>query len=162
MYAPRISLLFLALTSSGFAAATNAVQIDSITLEKTSCYGTCPVYKLTMQRDGTVTYDGKQFVKVIGHRSRRIPADRFQKLVHEIQRIGFFSFKDEYFSKQNPDGSTEVITDQPTRITTVRAGKFRKSVKNYYGGPESLAHLEKLIDNIAGSSAWIGRDPNET
>jgi hypothetical protein len=158
----RIWLLFLALPCSGFAAAPNAVQIDSITLERTSCYGTCPVYKLTVRRDGTVTYDGKEFVKVTGHRSHRIPAEQFQELVREIQRIGFFSFQNEYLSKRNPDGSMEIITDQSTRITTVRAGNLRKRVKNYYGGPESLARFEKLIDNVAGSSAWIGRDPNET
>ncbi len=107
----RMSLMYPALTCSGFAVAPNPVQIDSITLERTSCFGTCPVYKVTVRRDGTVTYDGKGFVKVTGHRSRRIPAEQFQELVREIQRIGFFSFKDEYSAKYNPDGSIEVITD---------------------------------------------------
>lgn len=162
MRASCLSLFWLALTYSGFSAAPRTADIDSITLERTSCYGTCPIYKVTLKRDGTVIYDGTQFVKVTGHQSRKIPSEQFQRLGREIQRIGFFSFKDKYSFKENPDGSIEVITDQPTTITTVRAGKLRKRVENYYGGPTSLAELEKLIDKIAGSSAWIGRDPNET
>jgi len=162
MRALGISILLLALPYCSFAGTSKAAQIDSITLERTSCHGTCPVYKVTVQRDGTVTYDGREFVKITGHRSRKIPAEQFQDLIREIQRIGFFSFEDEYLSKQNPDGSREIITDQPSRITTVRTGSVRKRVKNYYGGPESLTRLEKLIDKVAGSSAWIGRDPNET
>ena len=152
-----ISLFLIALSAT--AAPPEAAQIDSITLERTSCYGTCPVYKVTVRRDGSVVYDGKQFVKVTGHRSRKIPVEQFQKLTREIQRIGFFSLKDKYSSKENPDGSIEVITDQPTRITTVRAGKLHKRVENYYGGPDSLARLETLIDTLAGSSAWTGREP---
>jgi|SRR4051812_44991309 hypothetical protein len=161
MRASSIAVFSLALTCSAFGAAADATQIGSITLERTSCYGTCPIYMVTVRRDGTVTYDGKQFVKVTGHRSRKISAEQFQELAHEIQRIGFFSFKDRYSSKKNPDGSMEVVTDQPTRITTVRAGEFHKRVENYYGGPESLARLEKLIDKITGSSAWTGRNADE-
>jgi hypothetical protein len=162
MCARRLSVFWLAVTCSGIAAAPHAADIDSITLERTSCYGTCPIYKLTVKRDGAVIYDGTQCVKVTGHQLRKIPSEHFQQLVREIQRIGFFSLKDEYMSKHNPDGSIEVVTDLPTTITTVRAGKLRKRVKNYYGGPESLAALEKLIDKIAGSLTWTGRDPNET
>jgi len=139
-----------------------AAQIDSITLERTLCYGTCPVYKVTVRRDGTVTYDGKQFVRATGRRMRKIPARQFQELASEVLRVGFFDFKAKYSYKNNPDGSAEFITDQPTRITTVRAGKLHKRVENYYGGPQSLALLEKLIDKLTGSAEWTGRNPNET
>ena len=153
-----ISLFFIVLICSATAALPDTTQIDAITLERTSCFGTCPVYKVTVRRDGSVAYDGKQFVRVTGHRTHKIPAEQFQKLAREIQRIGFFNLKDKYSSKENPDGSIEVVTDQPSRITTVRAGKLHKRVENYYGGPESLTRLETLIDTLAGSSAWTGRE----
>jgi hypothetical protein len=155
MRAVRPQVLWLVLTYSGFAAAPTA-EIDSITLERTWCNGTCPIYTVTVRRDGTVTYDGEEYVKVRGHRSRRISSEQFQKLVREIQRIGFFKLKDEYMSKEHPDGSFETVTDLPSAITTVRAGKTRKRIRNYYGGPESLAGFENLIDKVAGSSAWTG------
>ncbi len=151
-----LSFVSLALAASALGAVPTAARIDEITLQRTSCYGTCPVYKLTVRRDGNVTYDGKDFVKVKGHRSRTILPERFQKLAREAEKIGFFSFDDDYSFKKNPDGSAEFVTDMPTTITTVSAGKMRKTVKNYYGGPKALERFEKLIDKLTESVVWIG------
>ena len=149
-----VSAFWLALTCYGFAATPP--NVDSITLERTWCNGTCPIYSVTLRSDGTVTYEGEEYVKVKGRRSRKISSEQFQQLVHEIQRIDFFKLKDEYMSKDHPDGSFETVTDLPSAITTVRAGKTHKHIKNYYGGPKSLAEFENLIDKVAGSSAWTG------
>ena len=162
MRALSVSVFLLAFCYSGLAAAPLPSQIDSISLERTACHGTCPVYTVTVRHDGTVTYDGKEFVKVAGRRTRKIPVEQFQKLAREVERIGFYAFKTEYSYKENADGSAEFITDMPTTFTTVQAGKLQKRVKNYYGGPDSLARLEKLIDKVTGSSAWTGVDPDET
>ena len=35
-----------------------------ITLERTACHGTCPIYKLTIEGNGTVIYEGQDFVQV--------------------------------------------------------------------------------------------------
>lgn len=152
----HVTAFLLASCCLMFAAAPTAQQIDAISLERTTCYGTCPSYIVTIRRDGTVTYSGRDFVKVKGRRTRKIPAKEFQKLARQIERIGFFSLKAEYTHKQNPDGSTEYITDMPSTFTTVQAGNLRKRVEDYYGGPKSLVDLEKLIDAVAGSSAWSG------
>jgi hypothetical protein len=157
----RSSVMFVTsflVAASAFGVAPDAAQIDVITLERTSCYGTCPIYKLTVRRDGAVQYEGKEFVKVIGYQSHRISAAKFQELAQEVQRVGFFSFDDEYSYKKNPGGSTSFVTDMPTTITTVRAGNLRKSVKNYYGGPKALGRLENLIDKLAGSAVWTGQE----
>ena len=37
-----------------------------ITLERTACFGVCPVYKLTIYGDGRVLYDGIRFVRTEG------------------------------------------------------------------------------------------------
>src|ERR1041385_8201332 len=39
---------------------------DQITLERTACFGTCPMYKLTIDSDGTVTFNGERFTKTTG------------------------------------------------------------------------------------------------
>ena len=97
-------------------------------------------------------------MEVIGRRTRKISIADFQQLAREIHSIGFFSLKDEYMTKENPDGSIEAVTDLPSTITTVRAGKRQKRVRNYYGGPESLGRVERLIDKVAGSAAWTGQE----
>ena len=58
--------------------------------------------------------------------------------------------------KENADGSTEFITDMPTTFTTVQAGKLQKRVRNYYGGPDSLARLDDqaiLVDSFLSGPA---------
>jgi hypothetical protein len=45
-----------------------------ISLERTSCFGECPVYSVTIDAKGNVTYDGKRFVRVEGRTTDRIPA----------------------------------------------------------------------------------------
>ena len=118
-----------------------------ISLERTMCFGRCPVYKLTVYSDGKVEYEGKDFVKEKGARRSRISEKDFRKLMKKVEEIGFFEFKDRY------DGR---ITDLPTRITTVTKGDVSKTVRNYYGGPESLSDLEQLIDEVTNSAQWTG------
>jgi hypothetical protein len=63
-----------------------------ISLEKTSCYGPCPVYAVYIYGDGTILYEGVENVRVIGERSNAMhlysnyPAEVIE-LVDEIDRI---------------------------------------------------------------------------
>ena len=50
------------------------------TLERTDCYGTCPVYKVTVFRDGTIEYVGSRYVKVTGKALGQISEDQVDKL----------------------------------------------------------------------------------
>ena len=141
-------------------AAANAeeAKITKITLERTTCYGTCPAYRLTLHPDGSVYYEGKDYVREKGRRTRRIPPEAFQKIAAKIAAIHFFDLKDEY-SSQEINGATTVVTDQPTTITTVtRAGQTKK-IENYFGGPKALFELEQLIDELTESYKWVGGDP---
>ena len=37
-----------------------------ITLQRTACFGACPVYTVSIYADGTVAYNGERFVEVEG------------------------------------------------------------------------------------------------
>ena len=140
--------LVLALAACLYADNGRAESpVSKISLERTMCFGRCPVYKLTVYSDGKVEYEGKDFVKEKGARRSKISEKDFRKLMKKVEEIGFFEFKDRY------DGR---ITDLPTRITTVTKGDGSKTVRNYYGGPESLSDLERLIDEVTNSAQWTG------
>ena len=125
--------------------------VTKISLERTACYGTCPVYKLTVYSDGKVEYEGKDHVKEKGARSSKIDEKFFVRLMKKADEIGFFKLKDRY------DG---LVTDLPTRITTVTKGDVSKAVRNYYGGPKGLHDLEQLIDEVTNSAQWTGVHPD--
>ena len=126
-------------------------KTNKISLERTACFGTCPVYKLTVYSDGKVEYEGKDHVKEKGSRSSKIEEKLFLRLMKKVDEIGFFKLNDRYEGR---------ITDLPTRITTVTKGDVSKTVRNYYGGPKDLYDLEQLIDEVTNSAQWTGVHPD--
>ena len=126
-----------------------------ITMERTACYGTCPVYTLMVKGDGTVIYDGKDFVKVKGKQITNISKDKIKQLVEEFYEIDYFSFEDSYTYKVNDDGSRTVVQDLPTTKTSITIEGKTKSVDNYYGAPEKLKALEDKIDEMCNSKKWV-------
>jgi hypothetical protein len=111
-----------------------------ITMERTACYGFCPIYKLRIDGDGTVTYEGERFVNVTSKQTAQIPASDVAGLVDEFYRIDYFSLKNIY---------TAGVTDLPTTITSISIDGRTKRVEDYYGAPDKLRALED-------SKQWIG------
>ena len=154
LLAPCILLGALLLQSTSIAQTTG--QISSISLQRTACFGVCPIYTVTLYPDGQVEFNGERFVESVGPQSARIEPEGFNRLVAFAERIGFFSLDDEYRYQLGPDGSLIAVSDLPSRITTIARGDQSKSVLNYFGGPDELETFENLIDEIAGTSRWIG------
>jgi hypothetical protein len=121
-----------------------------VTLERTSCFGECPVYTVSIDRSGNVAYEGKQSVRVKGHQVERIQASRVAALLETAERIGFFDFLDQYH--------TVSVTDLPTTIVTIVRDGRSKWVVDYTGAPSGLKDLEEQIDEIAGTKRWIRID----
>jgi Domain of unknown function (DUF6438) len=113
----RCAVLLLA----GFAIAAPALAQDDtravITLERTTCFGTCPAYSVRITSDGSVDYEGKQFVRVTGHVSATVPAEDVAGLVDAFEQIGYFGLDDSYRFVVNADGSHSLVTDLPTTLT---------------------------------------------
>src|SRR6185436_11964809 len=66
---------FLYATTS--RAQTPGVPPDtSIRLERTACFGECPVYVVTIDARGNVTFEGRHFVRVEGKATDTIPVAR--------------------------------------------------------------------------------------
>jgi acetamidase/formamidase len=131
---------------------------DFVSLERTVCFGTCPSYKVTITQDGTVTFEGRDFVKTKGTVTAQIRSEEFQQLVDEFEKIKYFSLRDRY--TESADGCTSVVTDNPNANTSLSLNGRVKSVSHYFGcrGPEvlpKLAALENKIDEIAGTEKWI-------
>ncbi|HET7696969.1 MAG TPA: membrane dipeptidase [Vicinamibacterales bacterium] len=133
-------------------AAAQSVPVQApiaITLERTACFGFCPVYTVTLRDDGTVTYNGRQHVKVTGNHTWKIDPAAVRALAQEMQDEGFFDLQDEYRS---------LMTDHPTVFTTLSAGGRSKRVLDYVAGPQKLKDFEAKIDQIAGTQKYVKGD----
>ena len=56
----------------------------AMTLERTPCMGSCPVYTLHIQANGDVQFAGTQYVKAQGTHTAHITAEQVQHLVQQF------------------------------------------------------------------------------
>ncbi|HEY0324142.1 MAG TPA: DUF6438 domain-containing protein [Pyrinomonadaceae bacterium] len=127
-----------------------------ITIERTACFGPCPMYKLAIYADGRVVYEGKNNVKQTGKVESSITQDKIRELVAAFEQIEYFKLKDRYSGQDCP----QMWTDHPSAITSLTMNGKSKTVKHYYGcqGLEILDRLTKLeskIDEAANVNQWI-------
>ncbi|MFH0967200.1 MAG: DUF6438 domain-containing protein [Methanobacteriota archaeon] len=122
---------------------------SSVTLMRGMCYGTCPVYSVTLSENGTVIYDGEMYVKETGVRNGTINASVFTRLMDQVDMVGVFKMKDTYTGYD--------ITDMPSATLTIQEGNITKRVEHYYGdlnAPITLTELEDLVDQSVNITQW--------
>lgn len=138
-------------TQGSFPAIQNQASLV-IALERTPCFGFCPDYRVEVHGDGTVVYDGRNFVDMKGRQTAHISAANVQRLVEAFRRADFFTLRDEY------SGS---VTDLPTHRISIAFDGRSKTITDYAGRmagmPEAVSKLEMLVDEIAGTQQWIGK-----
>lgn len=132
-----------------------ASRIRKITLERTPCYGPCPVYKLTVLGTGEVEYFGKARVARAGAHRWRISRRRLQRLQEAFERARYLRLEDDYTERG--------VTDAPSCLTSVEYDDgSSRSVVHYHGdpsAPDALTELEDEIDRIVGVERFTEPDP---
>ncbi len=138
----------LALAASGVA----------IRLERTPCFGRCPVYTISASSSGEVTYEGRANVRKIGSATTRISRQHVDALLLELERAGYFTLADRYASSEPT--CRRYATDSPSVISSATFRGRTKRIEHDYGCvgvPGVLTILEKRIDEVLGSGRWTGR-----
>ena len=122
-------------------AGSSKFSKDNITIEmeKTSCYGSCPVYTLQIDRNGNGRFSGVENTEYIGLYSFRISDEEHLQLKQAFENVGFFDLKDKYYDN---------VTDLPTIYVTYRDDGRKKKIMDYYGAPPELKDLEKQIESL--------------
>lgn len=106
-----------------------------ISLQRTSCFGTCPIYKIIILSDGSAKYEGVKFVDKKGVVNFTLTEEQIKSIFKKANEIEYFKLKDQYIEK---------ISDLPTTYIQI----LDKQIKDYAGAPKELKELEKLIDKI--------------
>jgi len=132
---------------------------DAVTLERTACFGACPEYKVEVDAQGAVKYEGKNDVAVKGLQTRKVSNSDLDFLREAIKRMHVSDLRSTY--EKDSDGCKEVWTDLPSIIVTIKAGTSERKV-SYNTGCKGLLVLARIawladtIDEVAGSSQWVG------
>jgi hypothetical protein len=131
--------------SNGEVASTNH-GITEIGIERSGCYGRCPVYTFIVRSDGTFRYTGTKYVEHEGEFIGTIPVWYFHRLAQFVRDSGYMELEDRY---------SRMVTDSSTTYTTVMMGAKRKTISNYANsGPTKLWAIEQLIDDLMAKEEW--------
>jgi hypothetical protein len=134
-------------TAPGFA---------TVTFERTPCFGTCPVYKVTVMGDGVVRFDGTRNVDSVGTYNGRISAAAVVDLRRAFEDAKYWTLASKYDQSTCPAYGTDAARILTSIITPTQS----KSIEHDLGcggqAPAQLADLYRRFDTIVGTARWIG------
>jgi hypothetical protein len=131
-----------------------------ITLERTVCFGSCPAYRVSLDADGTVTYEGQSYVKERGPKTKQVAAAEFRSLV--------LRFESGEFEALSPPWKCPPIqiqtSDMPSATLTLERSRGRAhKIEHYLGdgcAPKVLVELEDAVDAAVDVKEWIRCPPD--
>jgi len=130
----------------------------SATLERTVCFGSCPVYTVSVDASGLVQYDGTRCVAVYGHQQSRLSQKDLRALMAAFRDIDFFGLQDVYRSDEGY--CAPGFFDGTVIVTTLRVDGKVKTVRDWHGcNPQDIAAkldaFERRVDDLLGTAQWV-------
>jgi hypothetical protein len=130
-----------------------------ISLERAGgCHAPCPMYSVTIDAHGVVSYQGTMFVRLEGRVTDRIDMARVRALLSAVERIGFFDLRDQYVFVRRADGTAMTQTGLQKTIVTVTHDGRTKRIEATLGAPDGLRELQEQIDRAARTQRWVRID----
>jgi hypothetical protein len=127
-------------------ASKEKFENSKIEMKKTECYGTCPVYQITISGTGKALYEGRKHVKKTGKFEKQLSSQETKRIFKAYEASNFTDFREEYNDKD--------LMDLPTTYLTFTHRGFSKTIKDYYNAPQELKKLEKMVEEVADSEGW--------
>ena len=135
-----------------------------IVLEFTPCYGTCPVFNLTIDGYGTVTFEGISHVEKQGIHKRSISPENLVTLLNELMRAKFFertSTGNELNRKFRLEDNLRItegmfsVSDLSSRFLTFNYLDQSKRIEVSQFAPRDLRAITDQIIELTGTGSWI-------
>lgn len=127
-------------------------------MRRSPCFGTCPVYRLTIFKNGQVTYVGQMNVEKMGTYTSKLTEQQMNAIAKKAIQINYFGMEDEY-----PTGDVR-ISDMPSTISFLDYdGQTKEIVNRNYSNPKipeeadvvkKLQEFEKMIDEMLEAVEW--------
>jgi len=153
-----IALVLIAPKAARAQASPN--DPDSLVLERTACLGTCPVYRLSLRRDGSVVFEDRPTSSEVRRATGTSLPGGWAHLLKQIERVRFFDLPEEII--QDRGLCSVAITDAPSGILSVFHRGSVKRVKHYHGcaveiDPWTVAPTLRELSLLAAAVDSVGR-----
>jgi hypothetical protein len=136
----------------GRRRAVPAAPLDKvrIALDRSSCFGTCPDYRVELFGDGRAEFMGNAFTVVRGPHKFSVDPAKVASLVERLSNSDVWSARSEYRAP---------ITDSATYTLRIQLGKEVHVIEDYVGAwvgmPAAIDEFEDAVDEAAGSRDFI-------
>jgi hypothetical protein len=140
--------------AAGPDTAVTSAEVDSIALERTLCFGTCPAYRVVLTREGAIHFRSLNPGDTLRVAADQVQPEAFTALVDEAGRMGFDRLPASIIDSPLCGGQA---TDFPSVLVTLFRGTQPKRVADSLGcqkRPEALRAFELRIDSVAGARRW--------
>jgi hypothetical protein len=134
---------------------TKTDKIDNtllVSLQRTPCFGQCPVFKIELFGDGKVVYVGQAFSKRVGTYRATASPEFIKAIQQKAADIKYLSFDAKY-----PKGES-MITDIPSTISFFKSGLESKTVLNNYDAPVELVEFERWLEVQFEGLKWEAKE----
>ncbi len=142
------NLLILVFILSLFSCRATKEEMDTsvvISMQKTKCFGACPVYTIDIYESGMVYFNGKENVDKIGEFKIRLSKKELNRLIDLFTENRFFDLQDKYVSD---------VSDLPTTYIYFSHNGKRKRIMDYDGAPQNLKKLESEVSQLVKIPKW--------
>ncbi len=91
---------------------------EKITLKTNRCFGTCPVFEMTINKDQTIAYKGIMYTEEQGNYKGFMPAKEFNELISLLKYLQFDKLPDKFEVNWTDDqtATTEVSYNSKIKI----------------------------------------------
>ncbi len=141
-----MGLLFLSVNSMVSGCKRNAPTPSSeIYFKKTSCFGTCPIYSMTIQGSGLATFEGIRFTEKIGKHTKELSSEEVKRIFNGLASLDWNEIDELYPTN---------ISDLPSTIIKLKHRKIDRKVIIAGEHPAFLDVIDDELSKIAMSDGW--------
>ena len=111
-----------------------------------ACFGMCPIFELTVMKNGRAVYIGKNHVDRVGRFQATVSYEDIEQVVQKANEIGYFELLPVY--------DNENVQDLPNIKTGIAHQGKLYNVRNRYKGPAALRMLYTQLDSLIEKQTW--------
>lgn len=126
-------------TKKAITSTKSAVNITSLTMRRSGCYGKCPEYSITINSNGMAKYTGGRNAELQGVFEKNIGAENAQKLLQECANDRIDTCADMYKVR---------FVDLPGLHFTFTINGKEKRVMNAHAGPSYFITISEEVDRL--------------
>lgn len=124
----------------------------NVTMQKGSCFGSCPVYTLSIDSKGYALFEGERFTDKIGKHGMQLDPKQFQTIANAFSAANLPAFEDDYPSQ---------IADLPSTTLAYINSSINKRITGKRERPQKVKDLQSMLEDIAQADGWQSLEPEE-